>query len=149
MGGQTGSRHIVSRRSFLQGIGWAPVLFLPGEIRALPFVIGSSPCPEPRSGSPFPNFGFRPHYPARPSLDDRLRHVTPGGDGYLHEKDASEIARRLAEWGQELKAQPREIRDVAQFLDDSIVANSAVPSEERVVRSQYGVAVLRRQFGSA
>jgi len=147
MAGKTGKDRIVSRRSFLKGMRWAPVLFLPGQIRLTPFASGfSTVC----TGQKFPpataNGSLVPHYPVKSSLDDVLRHVIPGGDGYVHEKDAFEIAYRLDQWGQKLKAAPAQVGDVAKFLHPSIEVTMPVPIKETTIRSQYGIEVLRRQF---
>ncbi|MFL6437820.1 MAG: FG-GAP-like repeat-containing protein [Terriglobales bacterium] len=148
MAGKTGKGRVVSRRSFLKGMRWAPVLFLPGQIRSVPFPSGFSlVC----TGQKFPlataNGSLVPHYPVKPSLDDLLRHVMPGADGYVHEKDASEIARLLDGWGEKLKAARLEVADVATLLLPSIEVAGPVPIQETTVRSQYGIDVLRRQFG--
>src|SRR5215813_150899 len=145
MAGKTGKGHIVSRRSFLRGMRWAPVLLLPEQIRAVPFTSGfSAACAEEKPPA-LPNVRFIPHYPAKPSLDDLLRHVMPGADGYVHEKDASEIAYRLEEWGKTLKA-PAQAGDVAKLFPFSIEITAPVPIKETTVRAQYGIEVLRREF---
>jgi len=145
--GKTGKGRVVSRRSFLKGMRWAPVLFLPGQIRAVPFTSRfSAACTGEKPLAALPNVRLIPHYPAKPSLDDLLRHVMPGADGYVHEKEASEIARRLDEWGQKLKAAPTGVGDVAKLLPPSIEVTMPVPIKETTVRAQYGIEVLRREF---
>jgi Flp pilus assembly protein TadD/peroxiredoxin len=147
MAGKTGKGHVVSRRSFLRGMRWAPVLLLPGQIRSVPFAsVFSAVCPGQKFPSATANGSLVPHYPVKPSLDDLLRHVIPGADGYVHEKDASEIASLLDEWGQKLKAARVEVGDVAKLLHSSIEVTIPVPIKETTVRSQYGIEVLRRQF---
>src|SRR5271155_3228132 len=97
----------VSRRAFLRGMRWAPVLFLPARIQALPF---RSALPQPQgdrsAAFPFADFRLTPHYPATSPLDDVLRQVVPGGDAYITEKYAFEIMRLLGAWSQALKAAP-------------------------------------------
>ena len=147
MEGKTGTGRVVSRRSFLKRMRWAPVLFLPGQIHSAPFTSGFSTACTKQKFLPAPaNASLIPHYPAKPSLDDLLRHVMPGLDGFVHEKDAYEIAHRLDEWSQELRAERTEIGNVAKLLSYSIEVTVPVPIQEMTVRSQYGVEVLRRRF---
>src|SRR6267143_2379603 len=141
--------HIFSRRTFVRRMRWAPLLFLPAPLHASPF---PSILPETTgdgtSTFPFADFRLTPHYPAKSPLDDVLRLVAPGADGYVTEKYAFEIIRRLNEWSQGLKATPPALAILAKFLDASVEAIPLVPTQENTVRSGNGIEVIRRQFST-
>jgi Flp pilus assembly protein TadD/peroxiredoxin len=136
----------ISRRNFLRGMRWAPILFVPAPLRALPF--GSKLAAPPRAIPffPFADFRFTPHYPAKSPLDDVLRLVRPGADEFVTEKYAFEIARLLNNWSQALKVAPPALSALAGFLDASLEATPLTPSEESRVRSGGGIEVMRRLF---
>src|ERR1700730_10400229 len=139
--------HIVSRRTFLRRMRWAPVLFLPAPIRASPFRSIFPEIPGERTSSfPLADFRLTPHYPAKSPLDDVLRKVDPQADEFVTEKYAFEITRLLAGWGQGLKATPPALSVMAKFLDASIEATPLVPSQENTLRSGNGIEVSRRRF---
>jgi Flp pilus assembly protein TadD/peroxiredoxin len=81
-------------------------------------------------------------------LDAVLRHVEPGFDEFVTEKYAWEITKLLSEWGQALKAGLPALTTLAKFVDASLEATSLLPTEERGVRSGYGIDVLRRRFAA-
>jgi Flp pilus assembly protein TadD/peroxiredoxin len=136
----------VSRRTFLRGLQWAPVLFVPAPLHAWPFPPElRQPSGDPNS-FPFTDGRLTPHYPSKSPLDDVLRLVVPGGDEYATEKYALEIARLLAEWSEALREAPPSLSVAAKFLDASIEATPLVPSEEVTVRSGPGIEVFRRRF---
>jgi tetratricopeptide (TPR) repeat protein len=97
---------------------------------------------------PFADFRLTPHYPGKSPLDEVLRYVEPGSDEYVTEKYAAEIARRLEEWGQELRSGPSPWDVLAKFLDASLQAAPLVPAQEKKLRSGYGVDVFRRTFSN-
>ena len=141
--------HTFSRRTFLQQMRWAPVLFLPAPFYASPFreLIART------SGNDAPAFDFAdfritPHYPAKSPLDDVLRKVAPGSDEYVTEKYAFEIMRLLDEWSRALKVQPPALDVLAKFLDASLEGSSLAPSQQNTLRSAYGIEIIRRKFAS-
>ena len=136
----------ISRRSFLRGIRWAPVLFVPAPLRALPF--GSKFAAPPRGIPflPFADLRLTPHYPAKSPLDDVLRLVAPGSDEFVTEKYAFEIGRLLNDWSQALKAAPPALGALANFLDSSLEATALASSQESSVRSGGAIEVTRRRF---
>ncbi len=89
-----------------------------------------------------------PHYPAKSPLDDVLRYVEPGSDEYKTEKYTAEIAQRLEEWGQELRANPTGLKVLARFLDGSLKATPLVPTQEQILRSGNGITAIRRKFSN-
>ena len=139
----------VSRRAFLGGMRWAPLLFLPAPLHSAAFRYLAPGMPgEQGPPLPFADFRLTPHYPAKSPLDDVLRFVDPGTDEYVTEKYAAEIARHLQEWGQELRSGPSPLNVLAKFLDASLKAAPLVPAEEKKLRSGDGVDVFRRTFSS-
>src|SRR3984893_2497232 len=137
--------HIVSRRTFLRRMRWAPVLFLPAPIRASPFRSIFPEIPGERTSSfPLADFRLTPHYPAKSPLDDVLRKVDPGTDEFVTEKYVLEIMQLFAEWSQGLKSGTPALPLLAKFLDASIEATPLVPSQENTLRSGNGIEVSRR-----
>ncbi len=141
---------IFSRRTFLRGMRWAPVLLLPAPIHAFPFQAGVLQGFLGRSsGFPFTDFRLTPHYPAKSPLEDVLRLVVPGGDEYVTEKYAFEIERLLREWAQGLKEGAPALAVVGKLLDASIEGGSFVPNGETTLRSGNGIEVVRRRFSNS
>src|SRR5713226_2245394 len=136
----------ISRRTFLREMRWAPVLFVPAPMRALPF---GAKLAAPARGIPsfsLDDFRLTPHYPAKSPLDDVLRLVAPGTDEFVTEKYEFEIARLLNDWGQVLKTAPPALSALANFLDSSVEATPLAASEESSVRAGGGIEVTRRRF---
>src|SRR5712664_1070527 len=138
----------ISRRTFLRGMRWAPVLFLPAPTRAFP--LGAKFAAPPRAIHPFSFADLRltPHYPAKSPLDDVLRLVAPGSDEFVTEQYAVEIGRLLNDWSQALKAAPPGLSALATFLDSSLEATVLASSQESSVRSGGGLEVMRRRFAA-
>src|SRR5215472_129725 len=149
MGRQEKKKEKVSRRAFLGGLRYAPLFVLPS-----PICSAVLPCFSPRvSGEDAPSLPFSderltPHYPSKSSLYDVLRYVPPGSDEYVAEKYAFEIARRLEQWGQELKSEARSSKELEGMLAPSLRGASMVPEEQTPLRSGYGIDVVRRKFAS-
>jgi Flp pilus assembly protein TadD/peroxiredoxin len=149
MGRKKERNHIFSRRAFLRGVRFAPGLFVPAPLYGLnfpslvePTIHGSVPF------FPFADLRIAPNYPTKSPLDAVLRYVAPGLDEFVTEKCAWEITKLLSEWGKALKAGPPALTRLAKFLDALLEAASLVPTEERPVRSGYGIDVLRRRFAA-
>src|SRR5260370_24185991 len=136
----------ISRRTFLREMRWAPVLFVPAPMRALPF--GAKGASPPRGIPSFSLDDFRltPHYPAKSPLEDVLRLVAPGTDEFVTEKYAFEIARLLNDWGEALKAAPPALSALANSLDSSLEATPLASIQENSVRTGGGIEVTRRRF---
>jgi Flp pilus assembly protein TadD/peroxiredoxin len=136
----------LSRRTFLKGIGWAPMLFIPAPIHAVSF---RSILPGDHSAAlPFTDFRLTPHYPAKSPLDDVLRLVTPGLDEYLTEKYAYEIMPLLREWSDGIRTNPPALDVLARFVDASVEFTPIAPTQEAPVRSGNGIEVFRRTFAT-
>jgi hypothetical protein len=78
---------------------WAPTLLLPSPLRSFPLDFHLLPRKSTVSPSfPLADFQLTPHYPSRSPLEDVLRLVEPGLDGYITEKHCAEIAVLLNRW---------------------------------------------------
>jgi tetratricopeptide (TPR) repeat protein len=135
----------LSRRKFLQGMRWAPVLFLPAPLHGLSLGPARRGIFDDQAPA-YADLRITPHYPAQSPLDDVLRLVVPGSDEYVTEKYAFEIMALLAEWGKALRASPPAVDVLAQFLSSSMEAASPLPIQESKIRSEYGIDVFRRRF---
>jgi Flp pilus assembly protein TadD/peroxiredoxin len=133
----------LSRRTFLSGMCWAPMLFLPAPLRG---ALSRPPFPLFPSSLPLSDFRIVPHYPANSPLQAMFGLVSPGNDAYESEKYAFEIAALLRQWGQALCSSPPALDLLATLLHPSIEAGSLVPEEETRLRSKYGIHVFRRRF---
>ena len=139
---------MVSRRSFLKAIPWAPLLGFPRSFRFLPLELTDAG----RAAAPsfaLTDFRLTPHYPAKSPLDDVFRHVLPGSDEYVTEKYALEIMPLLADWARELKTLPPALEAAAKFLGVSVEGAALRSTEEILVRSGNGIEVVRGQFASS
>lgn len=139
-------KHIVSRRAFLKGMRWTPLLFLPAPLSASPFQKLPKTSPNSFPHPTFSDFRFTPRYPAKSPLEDVLRLVAPGSDEYRTEKYAFEIASLLNDWGRSLTSAPPALDVLARFAAPSIQSSSLGPARENKLRSAYGIEVFRRQF---
>jgi hypothetical protein len=138
-----------SRRAFLRGMRWAPVVFLSSPIHAAG--LRSHLFEFPRGGvPPFPlsDTRFTPQYPAKSPLDDVLQLVTPGADEYVTERYAAEITRLLDAWSRGLQKAAPALDLAAKFLDSSLQASSLGSIEQTTLRSASELEILRRQFAA-
>src|SRR5271165_1388433 len=150
MGHKQGKKRIVSRRTFLGRMRWAPFLFLPSPIQSAAFeALAPRIFGEQRPTFPLADYRLTPHYPAKSPLDAVLRYVAPGSDEYVTEKYAAEIAQRLEEWGQALRVSPTSMSVLANLLDPSLKATPLVPTQEKTLRSGNGITATRRTFSNA
>ncbi len=130
-----------SRRRFLQGFQYAPVLFLPAPIRAFAAGIpGAFALADVR---------VAPHYAAKSSLDDMLRLVTPGSDQFIAEKYAFEIEGALQRCAHELLSSKTSLSSLQQLTVPALRASSLRAKTERKKRAGQGLTVLERQFSTA
>jgi len=139
----------ISRRIFLKGMGWAPMLFLPAPLSGI------------ASRSWFPITGgvtlplasdevrLTPHYPSSSPLDDVLRFASPGSDEYVVEGYVLEITSLLTRWSQQLRAAPPAADTLKKFIHVSIQSTSLVPVHEIVVRPGDPIEGFRREFASS
>ena len=147
MGQKKEKQNKVSRRTFLGGMRWAPLLFLPAPVHSAEFGSFSSRMFEELGPSfPLSDFRFKPHYPAKSPLDDILRYVEPGSDEYETEKYAAEIAQRLEEWGRELRSGRSRVDVLAKLLGVSFQAGSLTPIQENKRKQCYGHCKVRSSF---
>src|ERR1041385_1237987 len=109
-------KYSVSRRTFLQGMSWAPLLFLPAPIAAWSSLSKPAGLLGDAASLPLTDFRLTPHYPAKSPLDDVLRLVVPGTDEYVTEKYAYEIMPVLNAWSKSLKISSPALPDAARFI---------------------------------
>jgi tetratricopeptide (TPR) repeat protein/peroxiredoxin len=145
MGRYRDPKNSFSRRRFLRGMRWAPVVFLPSPIRGLPEGLLPNGRVGERVPLAFADSRITPHYPAKSPLDDVLRLVLPGTDEFVTEKYAFEIQRLLEQWSEALKTNPPALSVLARFLHSSLQAISLAPISENVLR-KGAIEVLRRRF---
>jgi len=143
----TRGEHGSSRRTFLQQMGWAPLLFLPAPLQGA--LIGAR-SREAWAGRipqfPFSDIHFVPHYPEKSPLDEILRFADPGTDEYMAEGYAAQIMALLVDWSEELKTRPPGISALRRLVGPSIEFNSLKPGRETRIRSTNGIELLRREF---
>jgi len=148
MAGHQRIKRTLSRRNFLKGMRWAPLLFIPAPLSGLSFRPWLPGMPRDPSVFPFHDVRLTPHYPTKSALDDVFRLVTPGADEFVTEKYALEIMGLLQDWGASLKSSPPGIDALKKFLDPSLKATRLVPEREIAVRAGKGIEVLRREFAA-
>jgi len=135
----------LSRRAFLRGMRCTPFLFLPAPLQATLF--RHSPLlPEAGSDLPAPDFRVTPHYPTKSPLDEMLRHVLPGSDGFLPEKYAFELTALLNRWSQELRSDRPSLSALANLVTPSIQGSSLAPVAEKPLRAGDGIEAVHREF---
>jgi Flp pilus assembly protein TadD/peroxiredoxin len=142
-------KHNIPRRTFLKGMQWAPVVFLPAPLRASALRASIGP-PGGERALPFSlaDLRFTPRYPAKSPLEDVLRQVEPGADEYAREKQAFEITRLLEEWSRALRSKPPALSVMGKFVGASVQGSRLTATREIAVRSGNGIEVLRRRFAS-
>ena len=141
-------KHALSRRRFLRALRFTPLAFVPAPLQAIPFRPEFAPGAGQQPGPlPFDDSRLVPRYPAKAPLEDVLRYVLPGTDQYASEKQAQEIGEILSEWAGELKARLPGLEKWATFVDGSIQATDFASTEEKTIRSDFGIEIFRRSFG--
>jgi Flp pilus assembly protein TadD/peroxiredoxin len=145
-----GSRvgHNVSRRTFLKQISCAPILFIPASFQSPLISRPQAVFSASTAHFPFADVQFVPHYPEKSPLDDVLRLAAPGSDEYIVEGYAAQIMALLAEWSRQLKIVPPGIATLQKFVSPLIEGTSLHPLQEKPLRSDSGLEVLRREFVS-
>jgi Flp pilus assembly protein TadD/peroxiredoxin len=139
----------LSRRTFLKGMGMAPLLFRASPFFGYPLLSGRSKFfPDQASSFSFADFRLTPHYPAKSPLEDVLRRVTPGTDEYITEKYAFEIDTLLKRWSQALKISARDFSALVEIVDPLIEATALIPTHEIKLRAGEGIVTSRRQFAA-
>ncbi len=89
-------------------------------------------------------FYYRPKFRAAEALEPFLRHLAPGGDSFPEEKEAAELAARLAELGARLRENPRRAADVADFLlAPGFRGGRLQPTEEVAVVGRPSLRIFR------
>jgi len=140
-------RMVFSRRAILRGLSWTPVALLPAPLRALPLNSFAGIGAEPATAAfPLADGRLSPHYPTKSPLDDVLRLVAPGSDEFATEKHAFEIGQILRGWSESFRDGSRNATAAEKFLDESIEGARLTGSKDTVVRSGFGLEIIRRKF---
>src|SRR2546430_8096393 len=126
-------KSVCSRRDFVRGMRWAPVLFLPAPMH-IGFRAGSLRVPEALPSFAFADLHVKPEYPTKSPLDDMFRFAAPGSDEFVTEKYAFEIARALQNWTSALRLATPALEALAQLLGESLVATPLTSVREARVR---------------
>lgn len=98
------------------------------------------------AGLPLHDYRLTAHYPAKSPLDEILRLIVPGSDEFTTEMYAAEVKQLLEEWAEGLKASPPALERLRKFVDSAVEATSLSRVQEKTVRSNYGIEVIRREF---
>ncbi len=145
----TRDNHSLSRRTLLKGLGVAPLLLRPSPLHGYSLLFGpSGALAGPDSPFHFSDIRLTPHYPARSPLESVLRLVAPGSDEYVSEKYAFEIESVLDRWSAALRKSAHDHSALATSLDEAIEATPLIPARETTLRDEYGITVVRREFGA-
>lgn len=138
---------LLSRRTFLQKMGMAPVLLrvAPFDNWSLFHNSSSRPGYLPLS---LGEFHLKANYPAKSPLEDVLRLVAMGSDEFVTEKYAFEIEQELRQWSTSITRSVRDLDSLAKLLDHSIAATSFVPFRQTTLRSTQGIETLKIEFAS-
>lgn len=138
---------LLSRRTFLQKMGMAPVL-----LRVAPFDNWSLLHDSSFDAAALPlgagEFQFSPSYPAKSPLEDVLRLVPMGSDEFVTEKYVYEIEQELSAWSRSLLRSPRDLQSLANLFDPSMTASSLVPDRQTNPRDSQGIRTQRIEFAS-
>ena len=124
---------------------WAPVAFLPAALHALPYGVAVSGAGHGNIPFHLADVRLTPHYPAKSPLDDVLRLLVPGSDEFVSEKYALEIGLELRDWSAALR-NGLGANAVEKFLDPAVQGARLSAAKDVVVRSGFGLEVLRRRF---
>jgi len=147
MGRHSREKSNLSRRSFLRGLRWTPIGFLPAPLLAKAFSrFNPTSFPARELEVPFEDHRIIPHYPKKSPLEDALRYVAPGSDQYKTEKYASEIAATLEAWSKELQASPQGVSALANVLSEHLSGGLLTPISEKPLKPGYGLQVLKRRY---
>src|SRR5882757_5149707 len=141
--------HTLSRRTLLKGLGVAPLLLRPSPLHGYSLLFGPAGAFNGQD-SPFSFSDIRlaPRYPTKSPLEDILRLVLPGSDEYVNEKYAFEIESVLDRWSVALRKSAHDDSALANVLDEALEASSLIPGKETTLRNEYGITVVRREFGA-
>ncbi len=131
-------------------MGLAPLVLRSAPLFGPSVLFASPESPTNKKADfPFADVRLSPHYPLRSPLADVLKLVQPGSDQYVTEKYAFEIESLLKQWSEGLKKSPRDHGFLSSIVDLFIQSSSMAQAKETIVRSSFGIDVVRREFPSA
>jgi Flp pilus assembly protein TadD/peroxiredoxin len=137
----------LSRRKLLfqLGQGASSFVFFPAGLHFLP-----SPLFLPDHNSPHTGeYHLHPQYQGTRELDDVLKYVKPGLDGFITEKYHEQIAAVLREWSSDLLASPQNITALRKVMDEQFSGSSPLPILSLPTRPDSFLKVARLKFADA
>src|ERR1700754_3997044 len=146
MGSEQDNKYLFSRRTFLKGMQWTPLVFSPSACCGLQSSFSALRASQNPNYLPLADFRLSLHYPANSPLEELFRYTLPGSDEYVTEKHADEIGRLLDGWSQALKISPPALGTLAKFIDLSIAGVPLGRAQTVPLRSGNGINVSQRQF---
>ncbi|PYV32013.1 MAG: hypothetical protein DMG22_14800, partial [Acidobacteria bacterium] len=144
------ARHAIAhltRRDFLSRARWTPAFFFPASFRA----------DDSYSLAGFQS-GFQgslarchvdPRYRTPDPMGETLKHVKPGGDGFVTEGHAAEMEAEFERWSVALVGPSRGMGVIEESLGEGAEVFSASHPHEEPVRGDPDLRIVRRRFGEA
>ncbi len=141
---------LISRRTFLKGLGLTPVVLRAAPLMGLHGAVGAQ-ARAATSEMPMAlaDARYTPHYPTESPLADLLRLVPPGSDQYITERYAFEIEKIFARWSENLRGSARDHAAPLEWMEASLDATFLGGGNERKIRSTPGIDVFIRTFAPA
>ena len=90
-----------------------------------------------------PTFDYRPPLRVPETVQPFLRQLAPGGDAFLEEKEAAELAARLEEFSQRLRRSPHAANTAAFLLAPEFKGGRLVPVGEATVVDGPALQIFR------
>ena len=131
----------LTRRSLLKTLGVVPFLFRPAPFYGFPLSFGLPPFDISYTR-------ISPQYPAPSPLEDVLRLVNPGSDGYRTEKYAIEIEAFLRRWSVSLKASGDARLLISEWVDVGVLATPLASARATILRNHQGLECSRMHFSN-
>ena len=142
------SNQLVSRRSLLKTLGFAPFILRSAPLFERSFLFGQPIVQVSHTRFRSPTSASIPTTLSESPLADVLGLVTPGSDEYTTERYAVEIEARLKAWGDSLRKSVADHSVLTNLLSPAIEGSAFAVAKEEVVRTGYGLEVTRRLFRS-
>lgn len=143
------SKQILSRRSVLKSMAFAPLLLRPASLAGLRRLRLAGEMPDWATDLAMGEVRLQPHYPQESPLAAVMRFVQPGLDGYITEKYAAEIEDKLRQWSGALCSSSDARATLAGLIDPAVDGSDFAVQHQKTLRSAFGVTVLKRRFAEA
>jgi hypothetical protein len=150
MGRRRARPDFLSRRQFLRQLGYASPAIFPAPFRLRAWPVGFHGNATAYAALPehaLAEFRLRPDYPSPSPLDEMLRLVVPGTDGYVTEKYAAQLHRELAALrSMVMSTQGAQAGGLVQLLHEAFAATDLSPAQEQRKRSDRPIELGRVSF---